>query len=55
MAYMTCVPTGRTLMWRGIPYPQKQCMQGPFPATLYLTYRGREYRPATRWFSKYKW
>lgn len=46
MAYMTCTPTGRTLLWRGIEYKQRECKRGPYPATLQLVYRGIKYRPA---------
>jgi len=46
MAYMTCTPTGKTLLWRGIEYEQRECKRGPYPATLQLIYRGIKYRPA---------
>ena len=46
MAYMTCTPTGIELMWRGLRYQQRDCVPGPFPANLWLTYRGIKYRPA---------
>lgn len=46
MAYATCTETGITLMWRGLPYPQRECTCGPYPANLWLTYRGIKYRPA---------
>jgi hypothetical protein len=48
MAYMTCTPTGTTLRWRGIDYLQQECVAGPYPATLWLMYRGKKYRPAAR-------
>ena len=46
MAYKTCVRTGVELMWRGLPYLQMECASGPYPANLWLTYRGIRYRPA---------
>lgn len=46
MAYMTCASTGKTLLWRGIEYEQRKCKRGPYPATLWLIYRGIKYRPA---------
>ena len=45
---MTCTPTGKTLLWRGVEYLQKECITGPFPANLWLTYRGKKYRPSAR-------
>lgn len=46
MAYMTCAPTGVQLVYRGLSYGQEECISGPFPANLWLTYRGVKYRPA---------
>lgn len=46
MAYMTCAPTGVELNWRGLRYQQRECISGPYPANLWLTYRGIKYRPA---------
>ena len=48
MTYTTCAPTGRHLLWRGIEYEQIECKQGPFPASLWLVYRGIKYRPAAQ-------
>lgn len=48
MAFMTCTPTGKTLTWRGLRYAQRLCIAGPYPANLWLTYRGKKYRPAAR-------
>ena len=47
MSYVTCTPTGRVLIFRGVEYQQRECLQGPYPANLWLTYRGKRYRPAS--------